>query len=419
MYNNEVWEIQDEVKFLQYLRDEFQKPMFGIWTPTIERDYIIGMERELYYHGELNPHKNLINLINGMFDTETFKLIPHNPKYYSTIRIPIEFTPDANCTMWDEFLIQIFEGDKERIKVAQEWAGYMITPDTNAQKALILLGEGENGKGVFIDTMRLVIGEDNISDIPLNELDRTFSRIKLYNKTANISGENEMNGKSFNTQYFKAIVGEDTINAEEKYMPSISFKPTAKLISTMNRLPNTKDVSHGYFRRLSILCFNANFSGEKRDNKLREKLKQELPGIFIWAMEGLRRLKENDYKFSTCKSMDEMLKQYKTDQTPMYEFFEDCIEPVEDESYREDNKIVYKTFKNWATENGIEYHYAQMSYQKFWREFEAVAKKKGYKCSSGRSNTFRYHTGIKVVGEYRAIINNKFIFSIDDELNNP
>lgn len=270
--------------------------------------------------------------------------------------------------------------------------------------------------------MRLVIGEDNISDIPLNELDRTFSRIKLYNKTANISGENEMNGKSFNTQYFKAIVGEDTINAEEKYMSGISFKPTAKLISTMNRLPDTRDVSHGYFRRLSILCFNANFSGEKRDNKLREKLKKELCGIFIWAMEGLKRLKENDYKFSPCKSMDETLKRYKTEQSPMYEFFEDCIDQVEDECYREDNKIVYNAFKSWAAANGIGYHYAQMSSQKFWREFEAVAKKKGYKCSSGHSNTFRYHTGIKTVGEYSVMmginLNNKFILSTDDELNN-
>lgn len=139
-------------------------------------------------------------------------------------------------------------------------------------------------------------------------------------------------------------------------------------------------------------------------------------------MVGLKRLRENNYKFSPCKSMDEMLKKYQTEQKPMYEFFEDCIVPVEDTSYREDNKLVYNTYKNWASENGIDYHYAKMSSQKFWRDFEIVAKKKGYKCSSGRSNTFRYHTGIKVVGEYKAIMgispNNKFTVSIDDEVSN-
>ncbi|WP_238904420.1 DNA primase family protein [Clostridium sp. YIM B02506] len=422
VYDEGVWEIQDDNKLLKELRDIFQEPMFGIWKPSFEKDYMVGMERELYYEGELNSNKKLMNLINGMYDIEIFKLIPHDPKYFSTIRIPIELIPDAKCPRFLKFLDEIFQGDEERKRIAQEWAGYALTTETNAQKALILVGEGENGKGVFVDTLSELIGKENISNIPLNELSRPFSRVKLHNKTANISGENEMNGKTLETQYFKACVGEDAISAEEKHMPVFSFKPTAKMIMTMNSLPDTRDTSYGYFRRLSILAFNANFSGEKRDNKLKEKLKEELPGIFLWAMEGLRRLRANDYRFSPCKSMDEMLKRYQTEQKPMYEFFEDCIAQAEDTSHREDNKLVYNTFKNWAIENGIEYYYAKMSSQKFWSEFEAVAKKKGYKCSSGRSNTFRYHTGIKVVGEYKAIMginpNNKFTVSLDDELSN-
>lgn len=421
-YDNGVWEMQDDGKLLRDFRNEFQAPKFGIWTPSIERDYMIGMERELYYDGELNSYKNLINLVNGMFNTEDFTLIVHDPKYHSTIRIPIEYIPNAECPGWKEFLLQIFEGDVERIKIAQEWAGYMLTTATKAQKALMLLGEGENGKGVFIDTLSLLIGEDNISNIPLNELSNEFSRVKLHNKTANISGENEMNGKSFNTQYFKAIVGEDTISASEKYTPGISFKPTCKMIMTMNSLPDTRDTSYGYFRRLSILAFNANFSGKNRNNNLRENLKVELSGIFLWAMEGLKRLRTNDYKFSSCKSIDDMLKSYQVEQKPMYEFFYDCIVPIEDESYREDNKLVYNTFKNWCSENGIGYPYSKLSSQKFWREFEMVAKKNGYKCMAGRSNSFRYHTGIKVVGEYKAELgirpNNQYTVSIDGEVSN-
>ncbi|MHC1723203.1 MAG: phage/plasmid primase, P4 family [Aminipila sp.] len=417
-YEDGIWKVQDEGKLLKVLRDIFQKPKFGVWTPNYEKDYMIGMQRELYYECELNPNKNLINVKNGMYDTENFCLIPHDYRYYSTIRIPIKHIADAICPRFLKFLEEVFEGDEERIQVAQEWAGYIMTTATKAQKALILLGEGENGKGVFVDTLSSIVGEDNISNIPLNELSRAFSRVRLHNKTANISGENEMNGKSFNTQYFKAIVGEDVISAEEKNKPVFSFKSTAKLVMTMNNLPDTRDTSYGFFRRLSILAFNANFSGEKRDNQLKEKLKEELPGIFLWAMEGLKRLRENDYKFSPCRSMDEMLKTYQAEQKPMYEFFEDCI--VEDSAnHREDNKLVYNTFKNWANENGIGY-YSKISAQKFWREFEAVAKKKGFKCNSNHSNTLRYHTGIKVVGEYKAIlglkINSHSNISIDDEI---
>ena len=50
-----------------------------------------------------------------------------------------------------------------------------------------------------------LIGQENISSIPLNELHKGFSRVCLHNKLANISNENECNGSSLNTQYFKAI----------------------------------------------------------------------------------------------------------------------------------------------------------------------------------------------------------------------
>ncbi|MCB2354722.1 hypothetical protein [Clostridium estertheticum] len=135
VYEGGVYEMQDDGKLLRDLRDVFQAPKFGVWTPSIERDYMIGMERELYYDGELNLNKNLINLVNNMFDTESFTLLTHNPKYYSTIRIPIEFKVDAECPRWKEFLRQVFDGDEERIKVAQEWAGYILTAATSAQKA--------------------------------------------------------------------------------------------------------------------------------------------------------------------------------------------------------------------------------------------------------------------------------------------
>jgi putative DNA primase/helicase len=417
IYGNGFWKIQDDDKILKLLREIFQEPKFGIWTPTIESDYVVAMKRELYHEAEMNPDKSLINVENGMFDTNTFELKPHDYRYYSTVRIPITVLPNSKCPRFLKFLDEIFEGDEERIRVTQEWAGYLLTTETKAQKALLLLGEGENGKGVLIDTLSEIIGEDNISNIPLNELGRSFSRVKIYSKTANISGENEMDGKSFNTQYFKLIVGQDTISAEEKNKPVFSFKPTAKLVMTMNKLPDTRDTSYGYFRRLSILAFNAKFSGKDRDNDLREKLREELSGIFLWSMEGLKRLRENDYKFSPCKSMEDTLKRYRFEQKPMYEFFEDCIVPTENTGDREDNKLVYNTYKNWAVENGIN---AKISSQKFWKEFEAIAEKKGYEISSGRSNAFRYHTGIKVVGEYKAILGikpvNEYTVLIDDEI---
>lgn len=400
IYNVSVWLKQDDKEVLKLLREILQEPRFGVWNRKFEEEYFLALKREVFYSGKLNPYNNIINMANGVFDLNTLKLLPHDPQYLSTIQIPIEYKEDAECKRFEKCLQEIFENDVERITVAQEWAGYGITTETKAQKALILHGSGGNGKGVFTEVLSMLIGEDNISHIPLNELHKGFSRVCLYNKTANICNENETDGKNFNTQYFKAIVGEDTINAEQKNKPVFSFKPTAKFILSMNSLPSTKDKSKGYFRRLMILNFTAYFSEEARDKDLKNKLKEELSGIFLWAIEGLKRLETNDFKFSKCENMDNTLKEYEKEQNPMIAFFDDCIVETNDIKNREDNRVILNTFKNWAESNGHK-GYGAMATQRFWREFETVACARGYKCEAKRSNSYRYHKGIKVIGEYK------------------
>jgi putative DNA primase/helicase len=416
-YRKGKWLIKDDRGVLVKLREILQEPHFGVWTLKREKEYVEALKRTIYYDGDMNPYRNYVNLQNGMFDLEEFQLEDHRSEFYSSIQIPIEFNPDAQCPLFKRFLEQVFEGDSQRIEVAQEWVGYLISPETKAQKALILWGSGANGKGVFVETISALIGEDNISHIALNELHKGFSRVCLYNKTANISSENETDGKGFNTQYFKGIVGEDVINAEQKNKPVFSFKPTVKLVMAMNNLPYTIDKSQGYYRRLSILHFSAFFNEAQRDKDLKEELQSELSGIFLWALEGLKRLRENNYNFSECNSTKRILSQYEKELNPMLQFCEECIVSTDNETYREDNRLVYNTFKNWAIGNGLR-NYLNISSQKFWREFEDCIRQLGYKCEKGKSNVLRYHTGIKVVGEYKAGISLRPINQLDLTIDN-
>jgi putative DNA primase/helicase len=401
LYEKGVWGKEEETMILVTLRDILQEPRFGVWTLKREKEYIEALKRTVYYKGEMNPYKNFINLQDCMFNTDDFTIRYHDANFLSSIQIPVEYDSSAKCPRFIKFLEECFQGDEERITVAQEWLGYLLTAETQAQKALILYGGGGNGKGVFSEVLTWLIGEDNISNIPLNELNKGFSRVCIYNKTANISNENETEGKGFNTQYFKSIVGEDTINAEQKNKPVFSFKPTAKLVMSMNNLPYTNDKSTGYYRRLSILQFSAYIPEEKRDKQLKEKLKEEIAGIFNWAVEGLKRLRQNNYNFSKCTKMKELLSQYQKDLNPIIQFFEECIEIIDNDNAKEDTKLVYNTFKNWAYQNGLR-RYANISNQGFWREFDRHAEASGYKIGKSKSNAKRFRTGIKVVGEYKA-----------------
>jgi putative DNA primase/helicase len=398
-YKNGLWIKLQEKYLLSKLRDKLHTYFDDIWTLKREKEYVGALQRLVYYDGELNGNKRYINMLNGMFDLETFTLVEHRPEFYSTIQIPIKYDENAVCPNFMNFTNQSFLGDEESKILAQEWAGYLLTAETKAQKALILYGEGANGKGVFIDAISYLIGQENISSIPLNELYKAFSRVCLFNKLANISNENECNGNSFNTQYFKAITGEDVITAEQKNKPVFEFKPTVKLVFSTNNLPHTKDTSHGFMRRLSILHFKNTVKEENRDRDLKEKLKLEAQGIFLWAVKGLKRLKENNFKFSDCTTSNAAISQYEKELNPMVLFFEECIREV-DEEHREDRRIIYNSFKIWAEANGME-GYAKISTQKFWKKFQEQAKALGYNCELKHSGVSRYCTSVKVVGAYR------------------
>lgn len=403
-YKNGKWDKVEEVRILRTLRNELHKYFDDIWSTKLEREYIEALKRIISYIGDFNSNKRYINMINGMYDLETHTLVKHSPNYYSSIQIPIEYDSKAECSNFIKFLDESFLGDKQSKYLAQEWAGYAMTAETKAQKFLMLYGQGGNGKGVYIDLISDCIGSENISNIPLNEIHKPFLRSCLQNKLANISSENESNGASLNTQYLKLVTGEDVIMAEEKYKPAFAFKPTAKLIMSTNNMPHTKDTSIGFSRRLSILHFRNSVNEANRDSNLKEKLRLELPGIFNYAMEGLKRLKENNYKFSECDVSKELLNNYAKDINPFICFFEECIEQA-DESYKEDKKIIYNTFKVWADANGMR-GYADISTRKFWFKFDEQFRALGYKGRVGHSNTFSYHTGIRVIGEYKIDINN-------------
>jgi putative DNA primase/helicase len=393
------WVKIEDMKMKTTLRNILHKYYQNLWNKRLEDEYIEALKRTVFFEGDLNSERRYINMLNGMYDLEIHTLVEHHPNFYSTIQIPIEYIPSAECLSFEKFLHESFLGDEESKKSSQEWLGYSMTAETKAQKSLVLYGKGRNGKGVYLHILSKCIGRENISNIALTELSNSFMRSCLYNKLANICSEMELGNKSLNTQYFKMLTGEDDIMAEEKHKPAFSFRPTVKAIFATNNLPHTKDTSLGFGRRLSILHFRNTVAEKDIEVNLKEKLEEELSGIFNFAMEGLKRLKENNFKFTKCKVSEDLLNEYAKDINPMISFFEECIEQA-DESYKEDKKVIYNTFKVYADANGMK-GYADISTRKFWAKFDEQFRALGYKGRVGHSNKFNFHTGVKVVGEYK------------------
>lgn len=403
LYSNGVYLEKPLSELSAWLYDILQEPKFGLWTKWRENEYIEALKRLAYISSPLNPRKDLLNLQNGMFSLKKRKRFKHNPKYYSTIQLPIVYDKDAKCPQFRKFLKEVFLEDTELIRFVQEMIGYCISTDNQAQCFFILYGTGANGKSLLCNVIKKLVGKGNYSTLSISDLSKSFSRADLKDKTLNVSAENESpSGKPFNSQYVKAISGGDEIKAEFKGKDVFTLQPYCKLIFAVNTLPNFNDKTTGFIRRVKIIPFKAQFSIDDgtADINLEDKLLAELSGIFNWAVRGLLRLRKNNYCFTESKAVNDSLKDYIEIVNPYTIFWDECIR------YRpEETKIkifkseVYNRFTHWAMTNNHQ-NLAKVTPKKFWSDFEALVKQKNlpelqFKKSGGK----RFVLGLEIANE--------------------
>ena len=95
------------------------------------------------------------------------------------------------------------------------------------------------------------------------------------------------------------MTGEDTISARHIYGTPFDFINKAKMIfSTNNMPPNYGDKSDAFYERLIILPFNQQKKDGEKDPQLKYKLAEENDYIFMWALEGLKRLIKQNFIFT-------------------------------------------------------------------------------------------------------------------------
>lgn len=249
-----------------------------------------------------------INLKNGVLSVATGELLPHNKIYDFRYTLPYDFDPEAKCSTWSKYLDEVFIGDKDLIGLTQEIFGYTVLGGKPyLHKAFMLYGTGRNGKSVFLDTLRGMLGESNCSSTPIDSLGEKFSRSDLMGKIANLAGETER--REIASGVFKAIVGGDSIKASFKGKDEFNFSPQCRMFFSGNFYPTFKDSSAGMNERLVIIPFVRYFKTEERDTGLTEKIIAELPGVFNWALLGLARLRERGY-LPSVRSVNELKEEY-------------------------------------------------------------------------------------------------------------
>jgi P4 family phage/plasmid primase-like protien len=277
------------------------------------------------------PAGRVISFSNGILDLdallqgENVDLQPHTPKLFTPVALPYPFDPKASCQEWIAFLNHNLEGDQERIAVLQEFVGLCLVYDTSFHKFLLMEGEAGTGKSTCTEVITAVLGDENVSNVPLETFGQQFALHATLGKLANITSEvgdidNVAEG------IFKAFVAGDRMEFQRKYRDPISARPTARVIIATNHLPRFLDRSEGIWRRIILLQWNKVIPLSEQDRDLRERIKRnELSGVFLWALAGLARLKDLR-GFTLCSVMDDAITDYKRETNPARAFLEDNYE---------------------------------------------------------------------------------------------
>jgi len=254
-------------------------------------------------------------------------------------------------------------GDKATILFVQEAVGYAFHKAIPKAVIFFLIGDGGNGKSVFIDVISCLCGKDNVANISLNRLNDEKYLPELFGKMINVSGETP-NARCMNTDLIKSVVAGDWVTGREVYKKPSKFKPYAKHYLGMNTLPEIEDNTYGMWRRIHVIEFPKKFTESEMDVELTGKLMNELSGIFNWALEGYRRLRDHDFIFAVSDSMRKSKSQYKQKNNSVCEFIESHCDIIFSDDRSAPLKEVYKLYQEFCESAGIKRMTSKIDFRK-------------------------------------------------------
>jgi putative DNA primase/helicase len=229
--------------------------------------------------------------------------------------------------------------------------GYLLLPTTKGQKCFIFIGNGGEGKSIWSYLLYKMFGNAFISRKVSDLENNRFSLPDLEDKL--VCFNDDLTKKALNsTEMFKQLVTNiSLIVAEQKYSPSYSFIPYARIVACSNyMLTSLSDHSDGFFRRiLPIVCKPLDVKREDITD-LHLKIEREIPGIFQWALAGLQRLMKNNYKFTVTERSETKVNQVRADLDNIQKFVNDDLDFGS--GFSVSGKDLIGGYNNWCRDSG-------------------------------------------------------------------
>lgn len=283
-------------------------------------------------------------LLNGTFSSE---------REFCRNRLPVAYKPDAPAPeTWLRFLGELLH--PEDIPTLQEFMGYCLLPTTKGQKMLMLIGRGGEDKSRIGVVLRSLLGS-NMATGSIAKIEASrFARADLEHELVMLDDDMKLEALP-QTNHIKAIVtAELPMDLERKGQQSYQGALYVRFLGFGNgSLKALYDRSEGFFRRQIILTTKPKEANRLDDPFIAEKMCAEAEGIFLWCLEGLRRLISNDYRFTLSERARENMAEAVSDGNNAVDF-------MRSEGYirlkagaEASSRDVYAVYKLWCEDNAL------------------------------------------------------------------
>lgn len=346
--------IQDEKQRIAY------QAHVGKWQRRNNRETILKDASSVHPVSmtEFDQDPYLFNCKNGTLDLRTREFRAHSPGDLLATISGVKYDPEATSELWERFIDDVTQGDKDTAIYLQKAMGYGLTGDTSEECFFTLYGATtRNGKGTLMETYMALVGGYGRAARPetIAQKDKANSNAPTED-IARLAGARVVNisepGKQMvlSASLVKTLTGRDTINARFLNENSFEFVPQFKLFINTNHLPKVTDPTVFDSGRVKVVPFNRHFSEEEQDKNLKRRLRQteNLSGILNWCLDGLRLLQETG--LDAPRTVREATAQYRRDSDKISRFVDEMMEPDPHGEIRTEE--AYQVYQDWCARNG-------------------------------------------------------------------
>lgn len=321
-----------------------------------------ALRKDLVHDSWLDGRKDrMIPFRNGLLDLDLGSFIEgHDPLFFNTYCLPFDYNPEATCDRFDALLEEIWPDDSgSRMRFVQ-YLGFILSGRNDIQKMLLMIGRTSSGKSVLSWLMEQMVSPEAFAPLDPEAMSERFGMSALIGKKLGIFHDARETGRGKEmVPALLRLTGEDAITAEMKYSNKRwTGRLGIRLVYVSNVPPALPDNTKAVERRLLPLWFEHTVPERQRDPRLKEKLADELPGVFNLALDAWRSLEARGYRFAQAPSADHLLTMISAKSSPLLQWVEEeCVVGGSKDSEADDyvwtsTSALYADWKQWAEENG-------------------------------------------------------------------